>query len=426
MADNIHLVEGEEISTPGFFPNPRSRTDAKVLREVFVRYGLENIDGVVVDLADWSDIEGVLYGDGGVQGRLDQGSYDRSQRGKPISRQELIIYPDMSPLLGRSYDDENEALYSLTLEGGEDLVPRDLEIDIWGLLEQLDDATDEGMRNLRLGPIADFLQERRFIQNILEFQIKNGASFALTPSVPVTSMRDFSDQLDLIEGIFQTSNAISQGGLLSEDIDLMHTLSIKPNALRRPEDGDLTRAEEFKNVLRVYATSAVGIHLQNLDHENQERIQSLLRVISDIDNEVEIPVFLFNVDEFGLAAFSHGSGIISGPVATFPYPRFSDGYQSRKGKYYHYEDLIPYTRESLMEKTRDANYRFPCYCEICDELERITKITDTEEWNRFRRVHYLLVKDKEIKRIRETDKVLKEALRDMFANSQRSDLISYL
>lgn len=79
-----------------------------------------------------------------------------------------------------------------------------------------------------------------------------------------------------------------------------------------------------------------------------------------------------------------------------------------------------------MEKTRDSNYRFPCYCEICEEIGRVTKISDTDEWNRFRRIHYLLVKNTEIKRIRETDKVLKEALRDMFANSRRPDLISYL
>lgn len=422
MTESVDLGFGEGTNSPTLIANPQSSLDAEILKEVHKRYGLDYLEGTLINISDWAELKPVLFGDQSVQSRFNEGDVRNDWVGKSVSEQPLIIYPDMAPVMGYSYGDEVESLLSLDLEGGEPVLPRS--IDIRSLIDQIADATDEGRRNLRNGPVSSYLSERKTIQNVLEFQAQQDVSVLLTPSVPITSMQDFQSRIDLVGNIFQTANAVVEGGLVSADTKLMHTVSLDPTIFRKPEDGDSTRGERLVETFEEADPSMVAIHIKDLDHEHRDRVKSLLNVLSHIRESLGVPVFLFNVDEFGLVSFPHGVVGISGPIASFPYPRYSGGNSAAHGKYYHYEDLFGYTRERLMDMTR-PEYRFPCYCEVCNNFEIIPKVPK-EEWNRFRRIHYLLVKDKEMKRISETDKVLTEALRDMLANSERSDLISYL
>lgn len=423
MSETVHLKSGEDMRSLSLLPNPQSEIDARILRDVCGRYNIEHLEGVVVNLEDWEDINGTLF-ENQFQSQLpaeDPGN--TVETGDPIESKPLLIYPDLSPLMGYSYGDEDDSILLLTLDNGDFVIPRDM--DLLGILQQLADANEQGKRRLRKQLLNPILEERETIQNILEFQVQQGADIALAPGIPITSMQDFPDRVDLIQNVCRTSSAIVEGGLLSEDVDLMHVFSINPTVLRRPEDGVSTREDQLVAMMSDFNPDMFGIHLQDLNHEHQDRVQALLDVIERISQDLNVPTFLLNVDEFGLAAFDYGVDYISGPIASTPYTRFSNGDSTvTRGKYYHYENLFGYTRERLMDMTR-PEYLLPCYCEICEHFERIPAV-DEEYWNVFRRIHYLLVKDIEVKRLRETDKVLREALRDLFANSERTDLASYL
>jgi len=166
----------------------------------------------------------------------------------------------------------------------------------------------------------------------------------------------------------------------------------------------------------------------NLSENNTSRIWALLKFIDEFA-KLGIPIHIFNVREFGYVTFYYGASTITTPIATDPYfmRSKSEDQPPRKGAYYHPLDMTNIVYDMLYAKTRSNNYRFPCHCEICDRFEKITNVPDDESaWNEFRRIHFLLVKNMELKELRETTVPLNIALKDKFGRSQQTVWLPFL
>ena len=95
------------------------------------------------------------------------------------------------------------------------------------------------------------------------------------------------------------------------------------------------------------------------------------------------------------------------------------------GVYYVPEDRTFYTKDNLYSKTRDFNYKLPCYCDICNKFETIPKIIDSY-WNRFRRIHTILIRNSELKMLRESPVPINISLREMFLRSKKLGWTQFL
>ena len=83
------------------------------------------------------------------------------------------------------------------------------------------------------------------------------------------------------------------------------------------------------------------------------------------------------------------------------------------------------TYDSFLDKTRSKNYRFPCHCEICEKFLNIPSV-EKNYWNEFRRIHFLLVKNMEMKELRDAASHLRIALKDKIARSHQTVWLPYL
>lgn len=110
------------------------------------------------------------------------------------------------------------------------------------------------------------------------------------------------------------------------------------------------------------------------------------------------------------------------PIATDPYfyGRRSNKTisPSRKGSYYYPARMTYYTYDRLMRETRNANYRLPCHCPVCDSYETIIKADELFGFNSFRRVHDILYKNIENKMFREVMVPFHQALGDLLARAK--------
>ena len=207
--------------------------------------------------------------------------------------------------------------------------------------------------------------------------------------------------------------------------------------------------ENIKMALLRNKPDMIGIRIMNMDDEKTPEIDTFLEFIDElamcnkydyfdeqhkqeIDEEedkeiIRIPIFVFNVREFGYVTYCHGADAISMPISKSPYITRSKGgvRPPRLGSYYHPIDMIDYGHEKLQGLTRPNNYRFPCHCEICENFISLLKV-DKSYWNEFRKVHFLLLKNMEIKEFRETEVPLKTALMDKFGRSKKTAYVSFL
>lgn len=141
----------------------------------------------------------------------------------------------------------------------------------------------------------------------------------------------------------------------------------------------------------------------------------------------KVPIHLFNVTELGYVSFCHGASSMISPIATDPYfrRRVDQMPPPRCGAYYHPIDMTHDPFDILLEKTRRMNYKFPCHCEICTEYERVTNVPE-EYWNKFRRIHFMLVKSMEMRELKTSASYLKNSLKDKFARSDRTHWLPFL
>jgi hypothetical protein len=262
------------------------------------------------------------------------------------------------------------------------------------VVNELYNTAGERKREVRKQDVHPTVEDLNVIRDVMQFQINRGADIVAAPSIPITTRGDFEDRIELAKSINKTSKAIVDGGLLSKELDLMHILSLSPSVMGMPEDTTATekRWDRAIDTSIKYDPDIIGIHIQQMHTDDRVQNENLLHAISKIDQRTNAPIFLLNVREFGIVSLVYGIDVVSPPIARYPYfRRSSEPPQTSYGKYYHPEELQDHSREELRNDLRSNNYQFPCYCEICRTHERITEVDD-EDWNEFRRIHYLLKK----------------------------------
>jgi len=406
----VHLVElkcGKSFKAPSMFVNPRFPKEGKILREIVARYpetedrdGLNQIDGIVVSIKDWASISPYIF----------SGYVVEDKKRYKLKDRVLIIEPGLYMLFTGVESDKDSLLEVIGIRELAKTVNK-----ISSVVSQKE-KIDLGIEYLY--PLLD----AKVIQSLLKFQIRSGASILVSPSVPITSIRKFSEQLNKAREMNRISRILFDTVFTKyrDERDLMHLFAVNVSVLR-PEN-----IEPLKEAILANNPDHIGIRLMNFSENNTSRIWVLLKFIEELA-KFGIPVHVFNVREFGYVTFCYGASSITTPIATDPYfmRSKSEDQPPRKGAYYHPIDMTNDVYDMLLEKTRSNNYRFPCHCEICEKFERVINVKE-DIWNEFRRIHFLLVKNMELKELRETTAPLRIALKDKFARSQQTVWLPFL
>jgi len=409
-AKKVTLKSGKSFDSPALFVNARTKKEAHLLKETINRYpinkdhdGLNQIDGIVVSAKDYHKVSPFL-----AKKKLK----DFGEGHYSIDDRILIIDPSSYlPFMGTRQD--KEAFCNTVAEWIPELQNIINQITV---IESQKTKIEKYMSEIY--PLLDV----RVIQHFLEFQIENHADILICPSVPLSSLRMIKEQIQ------KMGEMNKQGGILLKTIfqkykeprDLMNLVALSPSVLR-PE-----YFEDIKDALVQGKPDILGIRLMNLNEKNVAETKEFLRFLKSLVG-TKIPIFVFNVREFGYVTFCHGSSVISMPIARSPYTTRIKGGEKppREGNYYHPIGMIDYSYQKLYGKIRANNYRFPCHCEICDAFDSLLKV-DKSYWNDFRKIHFLLVKNVETKEFRKTKVPLKVALKDKFGRSEKTGYVTFL
>ncbi len=406
MLDEIALKCGKTISSPSMFINLNYPSEGRVARQIVARYstdvkkdGLGQIDGIAVSIKDWKTVSPPIL----------SGYLGKAPKHKLIDKVRLI-FPSLYLLFNGTELDKKALLE--TINASQELIEI---INKIAFLEKRKEKFDKKIDEIY--PLLD----TSLIRMLLQHQIQNGADILISPSVPITSNRRISEQINKASEMNRVSR-ILLGTVFSaykEERDLMHVLTINPSVLKNDY------IEAIKQTVLINNPDHVGIRILNLDEKNTSQVWTLLRLIKDLSES--IPVHVFNVREFGYITHVYGASSITTPIATDPYFRRSDSEQAppRQGSYYHPIDMTNDTYDAFLEKTRSKNYRFPCHCEICEKFLNIPSV-EKNYWNEFRRIHFLLVKNMEMKELRDAASHLRIALKDKIARSHQTVWLPYL
>ena len=90
------------------------------------------------------------------------------------------------------------------------------------------------------------------------------------------------------------------------------------------------------------------------------------------------------------------------PIARLPYVQIISPTSKRdiRGRYYHPTHMIDYTYEKALASSCSFEYIIPCHCNRCQQDVRFTKVQDNRLRNEFRREHFILAKQLEMKEIK--------------------------
>lgn len=406
---------GKTLQFPAMFVNPQNQMEAELVNLVNQRYptqpshaGINYIDGIMISIKDLENVTRML----------DQKCLSEYTENKPrsIESKIKIVDPSLHFLFQGTEEDKNSML-----ETG--LFPQSLVAVLAAITsmakptEKIDALID------RIYPSFDTL----LIRNLLEFQIKNHADIVIFPSVPITtsSKPRFRKQLAKVNEMNKTSRILYNTVFKStrEALDSMSMLTINTSVIT-PEN-----MHELIEAIAVAEPDHIGIRPQNFSEADVPRTYMLLQLIEKIANITngKIPIHLFNVTELGYVSFCHGSTSMITPIATDPYFRRKAEQTPfpKCGAYYHPIDMTSDPYEILLDKTRKMNYSLPCHCEICSEYKHVANVPK-EYWNKFRRIHFMLVKSMEMKELKESTSFLKTALKDKFARSDRTQWLPFL
>lgn len=405
--DKIELKCGKSFISPSIFVNPQYGKEAEILRKIEVRYpqktkhdGLNQIDGIVASVKDWSELAYYIF-----SGYItDEPKYKLTDRVR-------LIDPSLYLLFMGTDLDKTALLGSMpTLATLRSLVNQ-----ISSLSSQKE-KTDKNIDEL-----YPFLNTQ-IIRALIEYQIRNGSSILISPSVPITSLRRIEEQIEKAREMNRISRILLDTvfSRYKNERDLMHMLTINLSVLKSDY------IEKLRDAIISNKPDHLGLRIMNLMENNTSQVWALLRFIRELD-KANLPIHIFNVREFGYVTFCFGADTITTPIATDPYfwRRTSDEQPPRQGAYYHPIDMTNDTFDALLEKTRPNSYRFPCHCEICEEFINVTKV-EKSYWNEFRRIHFLLVKNMEMREMREATVPLKIALKDKFGRSQQTIWLPFL
>lgn|GEM_PF-2699773 len=411
MTTNERLLKCHKtLKTPSLFINARTKIEGKLISETVIRYplnkannGINQIDGIVISSGDHSKIAPFLVPD--IRAHLDPDFYSTDKRIRLVDPAIHFLFSGL--------ERDKDACCSVI----EEWTPKLANIvnsiaEIKSMREKIDQSIKQ------IYPFLDAV----LIQRLLEFQIRANADILITPSVPLSSPRRINDQTE------KTREMNRQGRVLLDTVlsrykderDLMNLTVLSPSVLTSANLDNILDATLQGN------PDIVGIRLMNLDEKNSAETKNLLQFLKLLSSSGK-PLVVFNVREFGYVTFCYGASAISMPIAKSPYMTRKKGSEKapHEGSYYHSIDMIDYSYKDFPDKIRAKSYKLPCHCEICDEFGSFTKI-EKKQWNYFRKVHFLLVKNMEMQELRKTDVPLNVALKDKFGRSEKTAYVSFL
>lgn len=434
MTGSISLKSGRDVSTPCLFANPFSGPDGGLLRgflqgnnvgeknhtpvpgaenlndfKVFegalTRHDVKAFDGVVVNLENWGAVKGDL--------ELRQQTLSTSSATRPIDEQVLIVNPSTAPLFG----------YGQRKSGGLasfEPFPNNLST----VLDKIAERERGEKWETRQKDLYPTINNTNTVQKLLNFQIKAGADIIGSPALPISRKGDFDFQLEKVREVFSKTTALIDVPMADVDRDLMLSLAIKPSVLETPDNESRVRGERVAELISGHSPDFVGVEILTFNRDEQTWNQEFLDMLEEINKRIDVPIILFNCREFGYVSLVYGVDILSMPIAQPPLPPIiGGGGSSSDGRYYHREHMLDIPRSTLRDETRDKDYKFPCYCAACQSFSRIDEV---DEWSTFRRVHFLLTKDDEMRHFRNTDKPLRNVLHSKFTDSKKTDYVTYL
>ena len=430
MTTSYNTKSGKKFNAPSTFVNPQTEIDAVVIRNAIQSLPSQTayLEGIVVSLKDWRAVRRGLNAD---QATLFEtlGINDR-----------IKIIDNSLHILFQGASQDKESLMNVELNGKRigdfQLIPggqrlRDVVMRIKSLdPSQRKEKIEHYMRELY--PYMDLLT-----QPMMKFSIEEGSDFVVVPSVPL------SISSGLIELQIEKARSMNKAGKIFADTlfsksmekrDLMFMITLSPSIVK-PEYFDQIAStviieEEGKET--IYPDQ-IGIRIMHLDKNNTDSIQSLLDFITHLATKLkaskrQIPIHIFNVREFGYVTFCYGATTITTPIAKSPYIQIFNSNKSKPdmmGRYYHPIDMEDYTYDKSLALSRQSNYRLPCHCVVCELAQNFLIVKD--DWNSFRRKHFLLIKHMEMSEIKSAPAItLYRHMQQKFSRSKQTVWLAFL
>ena len=412
---DIKLKNGKSLRSPSIFFNPQTEPEGKIIRDTNAQYpikengmGLESIDGFLVFAKDWKNVSKGLS--------LQQSSLSTNRE---IRDRVLVIPFDLEFLL-RGIEIDRQKMYDTGIFNS----------NLKETLEDIISIQSTNERNDRVINEIYPLLDTRINSHMLRQQLDNNVSILTMSSVPITSARRIDSQLTKAQEMNDESYTLLENvftAYSNNKIDTMNYLTVSA-AVIKPENYN-----KIISVLTHNSPHHIGLRVTNLNPSNENQIINVFNFLAELHNTIkkldkEIPIHLIGFDHLGYLGWTYGVSVVTLPLVSDPYffGRRGDSQPTkpRKGAYYHPEDRTFYTIDVLFNKTR-PDYRFPCYCDICQKYIKLINVPDSM-WNDFRRIHTILMRNSELRMIREAPAPTDVALREMFLRSKKMSWTQFL
>lgn len=399
------------LKNPSLFVELKTKKEAHLIREAVSRYpmnkahdGLNQIDGLTIPIGNYPQIAGFLGAD--LKSAFsDTPHYSLDKRIRLIDPSLYFLF------MGKTQDKQN---CCELIEQWAPKIPPIVQSIANSRLPM--EKTDRVIKEIY--PLLDVV----LIRNLLQYQIEHHASILINPSVPLSSSRMINHQVEKTREMNRTGRILFDTLLtrFNTERDLMNLVTLSPSIITA------NNVDNIIDCVMQGTPDIIGIRLMNLNEQKPEEIKNLLKFVKSLSSSGK-PVIVFNVREFGYVTFCHGASAISTPIATSPYTTIGKRGEppKREGSYYHCIDMVDYSYGNLPDRIRGDSYKLPCHCEICDGHTSYLDI-GKKQWNQFRKVHFLLVKNMEMQELRKTDVPFNIALADKFGRSLRTGYIPYL
>jgi hypothetical protein len=398
------LKSGNTFTAPSLFANPQSKYDVEALWRCDSENALQHIDGLLVNMTEYATVYGRL-------GFNTQSLVDSDRR--TLRDKVKIVDPCYNELLSGTEEQKEKMLKTGFFSK-----------QVGKIIDSISSAKISPLEKSQriIKEIYDYLQ----VKPAIEFQTRTNVDKIVSPCVPISSQtKFFSDQVAKARQMLMDSRILLESKFKSylETRDLMNIVTIHKNVITERNFTSLYK------LLVCNDPDQVGIRILGMQESDIPFIDLLFKFLREFNLFMKVrdkpisPVHLINIDELGYASYCSAICNIVSPIAALPYYRFlgkkhsSEEERDTSGKYY-----VPYDMLNVPMSTLDG---LRCTCPECKRFKKASKVPDDYK-PIFRRKHWLYVKDDEIRQFREAKVRLDLALRDKFAYSKRTQLVSYI
>ncbi|MFW6172189.1 MAG: hypothetical protein ACOC5T_00380 [Elusimicrobiota bacterium] len=398
----ITLTEKKSFKSPSIFINPQSNPEGDIIKEVVLGDSENNIDGVVVNIADLKVLTNIVKSE-----QTELTDYNRWE-------EKVLIMNPILPSLSTKSNGKIKRVIDMFDFGSE----------LKKVVEKYNNGKSKN--KVRQEDLYPLLEDKETIKEILNKQLKIESDILVPPVVKLTAKRDFKTRINSLKNIFETVDDLKTGNNDNndnfdfKDKKIMFLFSIRPSVLEPPSKNEII------SILEENLPDIIGFELRDMDYEKTDTNKNLFEFLQKIKKKFSLPLLLFNIDEGGYLSYYYGVDVISLPIASIPWFRQPSEPSVSIGKYYHPKKMRSISISDLKEETKDEDYRLPCNCEFCEEKKKLTNIdTRGKEWSEFRKKHYLSVKNLEIKKLRGKGSI-RGKLHELFKNSKIDYYDNYL